>query len=43
MSDYADMVIFAEPNTGNNGQPSRAPTEHLVPWPRLVDRWTLRN
>jgi len=21
MSDYADMVIFAEPNTGNNGQP----------------------
>jgi len=21
MSDYADMVIFAEPNTGNNGKP----------------------
>ena len=21
MSDYADMVIFAEPNTGNAGQP----------------------
>jgi len=21
MSDYADMVVFAEPNTGNNGQP----------------------
>ena len=21
MSDYADMVLFAQPNTGNNGQP----------------------
>ena len=21
MSDYADMVVFAQPNTGNNGQP----------------------
>ena len=21
MSDYADMIIFAEPNTGNHGQP----------------------
>ena len=27
MSDYADMVIFAEPNTGNNGQPL---TGHLL-------------
>lgn len=27
MSDYADMIIFAEPNTGNNGQPL---TGHLL-------------
>lgn len=27
MSDYADMVLFAQPNTGNNGQ---SPTGHLL-------------
>lgn len=27
MSDYADMVIFAEPNTGNAGKP---PAGHLL-------------
>jgi hypothetical protein len=27
MSDYADMVLFAQPNTGNNGQ---SLTGHLL-------------